>query len=117
MPGNRLDRSLKNNVRLDGIINLYRDKNISGATAGLVYNLGVDHNELSNNPTDSDRFVETFRFNVKIYNLRANGETAVTNNLKVLLETSPKQSIHLTETIEKMVGYQIKKKHFTLEKF
>src|SRR5437764_13803040 len=69
MPGNRIDRDLKNNVNLDGIINLYRSKNIDGATAGLIYNLRVEPNELSSNPMDGDRFIETFRFNAKVYNL------------------------------------------------
>jgi len=39
MPGNRLDRSLKNNENLDTVIDAFRNKGIDGVTAGLVYNL------------------------------------------------------------------------------
>jgi hypothetical protein len=62
MPGNRLDRSLKNNENLDEIINAYRNKNIDGATAGLVYNLGVETNEIT--------LQGTIEYNSRVYDLK-----------------------------------------------
>src|SRR4051812_18525328 len=61
MPGNRLDRGLKSNENLDAIIDNYRSKSISGATAGLVYNLRIEPDEIT--------FRGTTEYNSKVYDL------------------------------------------------
>lgn len=69
MSGNRLDRALKNNENLDAIIDSYRSKSISGTTAGLVYNLWTEPDEIIT-------FQGTTEYNNRVYDLN------LFNNLK-----------------------------------
>ncbi|RHZ36801.1 Ulp1 family isopeptidase [endosymbiont GvMRE of Glomus versiforme] len=72
LPGNRLDRHWN---EVDTIINNYLDRGIegiSGTNMNLLYNLGVNYNDISNNPIDGDKFVGTFKCKITgdTYNLR-----------------------------------------------
>jgi hypothetical protein len=69
MPGNRVDRSLKSSANLDEIIGNYKGKSISGATAGLVYSLWVEPNEIA--------LLGITEYNDRIFNL------TLSNDLKV----------------------------------
>lgn len=63
--GSRLDRHW-NDTNLHEVINSYRNKNIDGTTAGLVYNLGLEPNEITSQGTT--------KYDDKTYNLWDRGE-------------------------------------------